>query len=102
MPEKAFMAQIIEAAEWLGFMAYHPFDSRKSVPGYPDLTLVGKPGGTNAGRLLFIELKRETGRYSDSQLVWLGALMACDGVETYTWRPRDVDAALAILQARPA
>jgi hypothetical protein len=51
--------------------------------GFPDLVLVRPP------RLLFVELKRQTGRTSPAQDAWLAALFACDGVECYVWRPGD-------------
>ena len=40
MTEKDFQAQIVELIGVLGGMVYHTHDSRRSAPGYPDLTIV--------------------------------------------------------------
>jgi hypothetical protein len=101
VPEKQWMDQVIETAEWCGWLVYHVYDSRRDNPGFPDLVLVGKPGCPNAGRLLFIETKRQTGTLSSDQLVWLGALSKCPGVEVHVARPRDVDTIMGILTAHP-
>lgn len=78
--ERQLQDAIVDLAGWLGFHVYHTHDSRHSTAGYPDLTLV-KPG-----RFIMVELKRETGRLSAAQQVWLDELAAA-GVETYVWRP---------------
>lgn len=62
-------------------MAYHTHDSRRSEPGFPDLVLVK---GT---RLIFAELKADTGRVSPAQQRWLDALGATS--RAVVWRPRD-------------
>jgi hypothetical protein len=95
--EKDFQAQIVEAAQWLGWLVYHDFDSRRSEPGFPDLVLVGT--GANIGRLIVIECKTEHGLVSAAQLKWLGAFMAVPGVEVVTARPSGIDRVLAILKA---
>jgi hypothetical protein len=51
--------------------------------GYPDLTAVR---GT---RLLYAELKRETGKTTPDQDAWLADLAAA-GAECYVWRPSDL------------
>lgn len=96
MSERDFMEQIIVAAGYLGWLTYHVNDSRRDEPGFPDMVMVHPV----QGRCLFAELKREQGRFSPHQLMWLGALMSCQGVETYSWKPRDMDRVLEILQAR--
>ena len=68
--------------DWLFF---HDWDSRKNAPGFPDLVLVKPP------RIIFAELKRQRGRVRPMQTVWLDALGGCAGVETYLWRPSDLD-----------
>jgi hypothetical protein len=60
-------------------MTYHTFDSRRSNPGFPDLTLV--KGST----LLFVELKSTKGRLTPAQSEWLEALGFVASVAT--WRP---------------
>lgn len=92
--ERDFQQQIVDAARWLGWLVYHVFDSRRSEPGFPDLVMVHP----RQRRVLFVELKSETGRLRPEQLIWLGALMSCPGVEAYVWRPGDVDEAMALLE----
>ena len=89
LTEKAFQAQVVALARTLGWQVYHPFDSRRSTPGFPDLTLV------RDRRLVFAELKTERGRVTAAQRGWLDALggvaAAADCVEVYLWRPSDWD-----------
>ena len=93
--ESDFQDDIVEKATWLGFRVFHVYDSRKSIgEGFPDLVMVKPP------RLLFVELKRETGTVSPKQLEWLGALMMCPQVEVHVWKPRDTDAALRVLEGK--
>lgn len=86
--EREFQRWVIELATLCGWMTYHTHDSRRSQPGYPDLTLLrGK-------RLLFIELKTEMGALRPEQREWQAALLtiaeASGGVLSYyTWRPSD-------------
>lgn len=79
-----------------GWAFYHAPDNRPIVSkggrryvqniraGYPDLTLVR---GT---RLIYAELKRETGKTTEEQDVWLQRF-ALAGAETYVWRPSDLE-----------
>jgi hypothetical protein len=81
MTERQLQSAVIQLAELLGWKAYHTFDSRRSNPGYPDLTLV------KDDRLLFVELKSATGRLTTEQTEWLRALGYVASVAT--WRPVD-------------
>jgi hypothetical protein len=92
--EKQFERQIKELASMLGYAYYHTWNSIRSEKGYPDLTLA-KPG-----RLLFAELKSDTGKLSDKQREWLEVLNAA-GAEVYTWRPADWDGIIEILRRKP-
>ncbi len=83
--EKDFQQQIIEIASAYGWLVYHTYDSRRSQPGYPDLTLVHPTYG-----FIVAELKTEKGRLRPAQQQWIAALQA-NGVECYIWRPRDLD-----------
>lgn len=110
--EREWQQWVVNLAENLGWLHYHVFDSRRSPSGYPDLTLVrtdrptvatiiadgvkGKrstfdarlasaPGG--AGRVIFAELKTDTGLATPAQRRWLAHLRA-SGAEAYLWRPR--------------
>lgn len=88
--EKAWQAQVLAIARLAGWLVYHPFDSRRSVPGFPDLTLVRGP------RLMFVELKTQKGRVTTDQQKWLDALGSAS-VEVYVWRPADHDEVVATL-----
>ena len=85
--EAEFQQAVVQYARLRNWMAFHPFDSRRSAPGYPDLTLV------RAGRLVFAELKTETGRVSAAQVEWFDALdevaKSCAHVEVHLFRPSD-------------
>jgi hypothetical protein len=92
MTEREWQTQVVEAARLLGWSVYHTHDSRRSEPGWPDLALV-------RDRLVMAELKTDTGRVSDDQRRWLDMLDAA-GVETYLWRPKDMDEVLSVLRRR--
>jgi hypothetical protein len=86
--EKGFQAAVVEYAQLRGWLTYHTYDSRRSDPGFPDLTLV------RDGRLIFIELKSATGRLTTGQHAWLRALRKVDdrsngAVHAYVWFPTD-------------
>lgn len=81
MSERQLQSAVVELAKWLGWMIYHTFDSRRSNPGFPDLTLV--KGNT----LLFVELKAAKGVLTQAQTEWLQALGFVATVAT--WRPCD-------------
>jgi hypothetical protein len=51
--------------------------------GRPDLVLVRPP------RIIFAELKSETGELKPRQAEWLDVLRLLPATETYLWRPRD-------------
>lgn len=79
--EKQWQAWVIKLARLSGYLCYHPYDSRRSAYGYPDITLVRPP------RLIFAELKTEKGKPTEYQQMWGEALVKCPGVEYYLWRP---------------
>jgi hypothetical protein len=81
--EATWQAQVVDLAELFGWFVYHNPDSRRSNAGFPDLVLIRPP------RVLFIELKRETGRLSPTQREVIDALEACPGVEVHVARPSD-------------
>lgn len=62
---------------------YHVYDSRKSEPGFPDLTIVG------CGGHMFRELKTDVGRLTAAQQGWLDDLSA-HGADAGVWRPVDL------------
>jgi hypothetical protein len=90
--EKQWMAQVVELAGIFGWETYHPWLSIHSPRGWPDLALCRPP------RLVLAELKSENGKTTEAQRWWLHLLGACDGVETYLWRPADLETVKAVLQ----
>lgn len=89
MTEKTLQKRCELALRELGCYVYHPYDSRKSSPGYPDITAVSPDG-----RLGFFELKTEKGRLSEYQGRWLNRLAKTD-VTVAVIRPSDYDALIA-------
>lgn len=98
LTEKEWELQIVGtrdhpgAARQVGFRVYHTLRSKGSQPGFPDWTLVRE-------RLIFLELKSETGKPSDAQKEWIGALLDA-GQEVYIARPRHLEPLARILAAR--
>ena len=73
-------------------LAYHTLHSKGSQHGFPDRVLV-------RDRLIFAELKREHGKPTVAQKEWLDGLAGA-GVETYLWRPSDLDEIATVLGKR--
>lgn len=81
LTEKAWQRQIVELARTLGWHCWHCHDARRTVPGMPDLILIRE-------RLLWVELKTETGKLTDNQAAFHDRLIAA-GQTVFVWRPRD-------------
>lgn len=84
--EKDLQAAVVELAQYCGWKPYHTFDSRRSDPGFPDLVLVRRE------RLIFAELKSQTGNLTLPQMQWISALMKLEAptdaaVQCFVWRP---------------
>ncbi len=92
MSEAQWMSKVREIAKLYGWMPYHTLYSKGSDHGWPDLAL-GHPGQR---RTVFAELKKETGKVTPAQQMWLEHLDSC-GFEVAVWRPRDEDEVLAVL-----
>ena len=107
--EAAFTAQIIELAQTFGWKTFHArpgMTSRigkdgKAVwvtpvqgdgAGFPDLVMV------RLSRLIFAELKSETGKVSPAQAEWFALLQATGKAEVYTWKPSDWETIVEILR----
>lgn len=93
IPERDFQAQVIELARMTGWRVAHfrpAMDSKgrwKTAvagdgAGFPDLVLA------RPGKLLFRELKSNTGKVEPEQVAWGDALRAA-GADWAVWRPRD-------------
>ena len=67
----------------LGIRWYHAHDSRRSVPGWPDLVLVGNS-------IIFRELKSATGTLRPEQHDWRDVLCVA-GADWAIWRPADLE-----------
>jgi VRR-NUC domain len=99
--EQSFEVCVAEVARLAGWRCVHFRAARTKhgwrVPtaydgqGWPDLTLVRPP------RLVFVELKSQTGKLSDSQRDWLDVLRLLPNAEVHVWRPADWDALVETL-----
>lgn len=82
MTEAELNAEIAKEAERLGLSVYHSHDSRRDMPGWPDLVLWARGG------LIFRELKSSMGRVSQDQ--WMvAATLTRAGADWDIWRPED-------------
>jgi hypothetical protein len=77
--EAQLQQTVLEMCGWLGLLAYHTHDSRRSQPGFPDLVIAGEYG------VLFRELKTDKGTLTDAQRQWANRLTGWD-----VWRPYDL------------
>ena len=87
MTERQLQEAIRDAAGRTGWKCFHVYDSRRSVPGFPDLVLL------RGDRALVYELKTETGRVRPEQRDWLEAFNTA-GIPARIVRPCDLDAVL--------
>ena len=101
--EKDFQAAVLDLAHVLGWSTAHFHDSRRQVKpgvfvgdadaaGFPDLVLVRE-------RVVFVELKAESGRLSKAQLRWV-AVRGEAGQEVYVWRPSSFELVEVVLARR--
>lgn len=88
--ERLFQAKVIEILKFYSWLYYHTADSRRSVGGFPDLVACRE-------RLVYVELKTETGELSADQQRWQEALRRA-GEETYVWRPSDLVTIVRVLE----
>lgn len=89
--EADLQATIVQAAELLGWWVYHPYDSRRSEPGWPDLVLVHPFRG-----MIYAELKIESKNPTPVQHQVL-TLLARWSSSVYVWRPSNLDDVLLLL-----
>jgi hypothetical protein len=92
--ERDLSTYVVELARLGGWkLRYHTYTSRgtsygkPAAPGFPDWVLVHP----EQQRLLFAELKSDTGVIRPEQREWLDALSDVPGVEVFLWRPSDAD-----------
>jgi hypothetical protein len=98
--EREWQKHVMEIATQLGWLYYHAPDNKpvngrvqNITAGFPDLVLVKAP------RIVYAELKRETGKLSPAQEKWLYLLKAC-GQEAYVWRPSNLNDVIATLRKK--
>ena len=83
MPERELQEHVRQLCADLGLYHYHPHNSARSAPGWPDSTIIGRGG------ILYRELKTEHGSLSADQR-HVGALIRQAGGNWAVWRPRDL------------
>ena len=83
MTEQQFQNTVVAMCKLLDVSCYHPYFSRKSAAGWPDLALCGDNG------FLLRELKTEKGRLTRQQKEW-GMRLAQAGINWDVWRPADL------------
>lgn len=83
--EKEWLEECRKLLRMLGWRTYHPHQSQRSEPGFPDLVVA-------RWRVVFIELKREhpSAKLSSHQVVWRDALLS-GGAEWWLLRPRHAE-----------
>jgi hypothetical protein len=81
MSERDLQTAITGLCRWLHLLCYHTHDSRHSAAGFPDLVIVGS-------RVLFRELKSDSGQMRKDQTVWADGLLEA-GADMAVWRPAD-------------
>jgi glycine/D-amino acid oxidase-like deaminating enzyme len=95
LTEADWQELVVQYARLQGWWAFHPYDSRKSQAGWPDLVLLRPP------ELVIVELKSQRGKVTQEQERVLAMLAEC-GVEAHLWRPADESEVFARLGPRKA
>ncbi len=89
--EATFQRMVTDLADENGWGWFHPTISKRSKDGWPDLVLWRE-------RILFRELKDETGQPTAAQLTVIDGLKAA-GADTGIWRPSDWESIVEVLTA---
>lgn len=106
--EKEVLEQFMYAARSMGWLVAHFHDSRRQVmkqgkmvfvgdhdaKGFPDLVLIRPP------RLMVVEVKKQTGKTTPEQDIWLAAFQACE-IESHVLRPSNFDELVMRLRREP-
>ena len=92
MTEAELQEAVREIAKQCSWLFYHTYRSKRSPAGFPDLVLVRPP------RVVFAELKSDTGKLTREQRTWIAKLLSCG--EAYVWRPGDLDLIAEVLSTR--
>lgn len=91
--EKAFQDTVTAALELYGWLWYHTHDSRRCNKGFPDIIAV------RGQTMLALELKREDGKATMEQYMWLDALKGT-GARCFVLRPSNWDTLLSIISKK--
>ena len=90
--ERDLREQVRDLCKLFGWHFYFTWTSIHSPKGFPDLVLVSR----ERQRVIYVELKTEKGKVTDSQQGWLDDLTHA-GQEVYLWRPGDIEEAAWVL-----
>lgn len=93
LTEKAWQGQVVELATLYRWWSFHPYESRRSEEGWPDLTFLRPP------EFFVAELKTDKGKLRPAQSRVI-AMLEASGVEVHVWRPADFDAVHERLKPR--
>lgn len=82
--EVDFQKQITEIAKLFGWRFYHPFLSKWSERGWPDIIFL------RDRRMIVVELKtdKRSSKLTVEQAQWLWQFRKVKGIEVRIWRPR--------------
>jgi len=99
--EKAFSSQVEDLLGIFGWLWCH-FRPARTEHGWRT-AITGHKGfvdyvAIKGERCLFIEIKSNKGKLTESQKEWAELLSACPGVEYYCWRPGDLESIAEILR----
>ncbi len=91
--EKEFQSQVRDLSKILHVEKYyHPFLSKWSEKGYPDITIIKVP------KLIFLELKTDKGKVTPAQQEWNDLLNQCKTIEAHIVRPSDFESIVSMLR----
>ena len=91
-PERQFQQAVVDLAKALGWRVQFTWSSRHSPSGWPDLFMVQN------GRAIAAEIKVVGKDPRPDQQAWLDELGAVPGIESYCWRPGDMQAIARVLR----
>jgi|SRR5215472_17895169 len=83
MSEAELQERVRGMCAQLGLYHYHPHDSRRSEPGWPDSTIIGPNG------VMFRELKNATRQLTSAQRA-VGYRLQALSQDWAVWRPADL------------
>jgi hypothetical protein len=81
MSERELQGSVVDLAKHLQLWVWHPFDMRRSEPGWPDLTILGRGA-------IFAELKSMRGQLTREQRT-VGYRLQAAGLRFVVWQPVD-------------